>query len=311
MGTWSAEIFGNDTSSEVKEYFYKQYNSGEQTSDIVSAIVQKYSFDIDNNDDDRYNILFSLAYCLWETASLDKERQEQTVEIIKRKKDIEVLKNLGADEKFLSLREKYTEKFLAKISTPKQTAKKRVKPPQQIESCYKNGSCLFFEYPNGKLGGIVVIDCEFYKNKGWMRFAMTDIEQEEKPDFNAFLDSHLTNFQWEIVFGQTQKFIAFENKTARIQTYELGYENNTERQAFFDYCQNFFNICGSLPKFTQCLKDTIGGSLDYQKKINDFSFDEFNVILKERLLFYRNNIGIHSQPLSNETLGKLKNLLVK
>ena len=28
MGTWSASIFGNDTSSEIKEMFFEKYNNG-------------------------------------------------------------------------------------------------------------------------------------------------------------------------------------------------------------------------------------------------------------------------------------------
>ncbi len=36
MGTWSAEVFGNDTSCEIKEYFYEQYNRGSEVTQIVS-----------------------------------------------------------------------------------------------------------------------------------------------------------------------------------------------------------------------------------------------------------------------------------
>lgn len=40
MGTWSAEVFGNDTSCEIKEYFYEQYNRGSEVTQIVSMYTQ-------------------------------------------------------------------------------------------------------------------------------------------------------------------------------------------------------------------------------------------------------------------------------
>jgi len=41
MGTWSAEVFGNDTSCEIKEYFYEQYNRGSEVTQIVSMYTQR------------------------------------------------------------------------------------------------------------------------------------------------------------------------------------------------------------------------------------------------------------------------------
>lgn len=43
MGTWSAEVFGNDTSCEIKEYFYEQYNRGSEVTQIVSELQEKFT----------------------------------------------------------------------------------------------------------------------------------------------------------------------------------------------------------------------------------------------------------------------------
>ena len=50
MGTWSATIFGNDTSLDIKDEFYERYNRGEEPNNIKSEL----SLDID--DDDRFNV---------------------------------------------------------------------------------------------------------------------------------------------------------------------------------------------------------------------------------------------------------------
>lgn len=60
MGTWSAEVFGNDTSCEIKEYFYEQYSRGSEVTQIVSELREKFTKSL-NNTDDRNNILFALS----------------------------------------------------------------------------------------------------------------------------------------------------------------------------------------------------------------------------------------------------------
>jgi len=51
MGTWSAEVFGNDTSCEIKEYFYEQYNRGSEVTQIVSEIQEKFTYSLNHTDD--------------------------------------------------------------------------------------------------------------------------------------------------------------------------------------------------------------------------------------------------------------------
>ncbi|MEC0090843.1 hypothetical protein [Paenibacillus macquariensis] len=58
MGTWSVEVFGNDTSCEIKEYFNEQYNRGSEVTQIVSELQEKFTYSL-NNTDDRNNVLFA------------------------------------------------------------------------------------------------------------------------------------------------------------------------------------------------------------------------------------------------------------
>lgn len=225
MGTWSAEIFGNDTSCEVKEYFYLEYNIGKEPEEINELIKSKFEYSL-NDEDDKNNVLFAWTFCLWETKSLNNELYKIICKTIEDKSDLEVWKSLEANEKLLKEREKYLDKFLLKISTERATAKKRIKPPVQLETDYNKGVCLSFHYPNGNYGGIIIIDSELYQRSGNLRFAFTDINQKDKPIYETFLKAKLTDFDWETVQGQAQKYAAFDNITARISTYSIGYERD-------------------------------------------------------------------------------------
>ena len=39
MGTWSASIFGNDTSLDTKDEFFERYNQGEEPEDIKKDLL--------------------------------------------------------------------------------------------------------------------------------------------------------------------------------------------------------------------------------------------------------------------------------
>ena len=60
MGTWSAAIFGNDASWDTKDEFFERFNAGEEPEDIKNDLL------LAEEDEDRYDVLFSLAHCLWE-----------------------------------------------------------------------------------------------------------------------------------------------------------------------------------------------------------------------------------------------------
>ena len=136
MGTWSATIFGNDTSLDIKDEFYERYNRGEEPNNIKSEL----SLDID--DDDRFNVMFALAHCLWEVGHLDNGFLSDIKKAIESKEDLAIAEELGADENFLKKRAAYLEKFLEKISVKKEKPKKRVAPPVPVESKYKNGAVM-------------------------------------------------------------------------------------------------------------------------------------------------------------------------
>ena len=302
MGTWSAEIFGNDTSCEVKEFFFSEYNQGKEPQEICELIKSNFENSLDD-EEDKNNVLFALAICLWETKSLTQDLYQTVSHVIETKEDLKVWKSLESTETLLKQREKYLDKLLAKISTEKESAKKRVKPPVPIESDYKAGTCLTFRYPNNNYGGIIIIDSELFQRSGDLRFAFTNINQKKKPDFQIFLNAKLIDFSWETVYGQAQKYAAFGNFTARINTYSAGYERNTKKN-FFEYNARFFEVVGKLPIFTQCLLATTGGRDLY---IEDYpNFEKF---MSEFLLYDFSKEKRQSD--SEKTIDELSRMLVR
>lgn len=146
MGTWSAAIFGNDTSCDTKDEFFKRYNNGEEPEDIKNDLLPA------EDDDDRYDVLFSLAYCLWEVGGLKDDFLAEVKEVVLSGKDIEIARELGADDKFINKRITNLAEFLEKISVKKEKPKKRVAPPVPVESKYKNGAVMAFKYEDGMWG---------------------------------------------------------------------------------------------------------------------------------------------------------------
>ncbi|CAL7868058.1 DUF4259 domain-containing protein [Fusobacterium necrophorum] len=138
MGAWNATIFGNDTSLDIKDEFFRRYNRGEEVSDIKSSLLTE------DDDEDRFNVIFALAHCIWEVGELDDEFLNKVREIIFKQEDLKINEELGADSKFLKQRSKNLEKFLEKISTPKEKPKKRVAPPVPVESKYCSGAVMIF-----------------------------------------------------------------------------------------------------------------------------------------------------------------------
>jgi hypothetical protein len=127
MGTWTEKIKDNDTTLDIYSAFFDRYNSGENPDFIMKSIKKEYQ-DYFNDSDDRNNALIGLALAEWETKSLEPELFSTIKKIITDRNDLDVWKNLGANEKSLKKRQKELEKFLKQISQEKEKPKRRVRP---------------------------------------------------------------------------------------------------------------------------------------------------------------------------------------
>lgn len=132
MGTWNTKINGNDTFQDIYQNFFELYNQGQNPADI-SKKIQNDFVEMFNDYDDKNNSLFGLAFAQWETKSLDPVVYKQVCEIIKSDNDLELWKQLGADNKTIEKRKKELDKFLNQISTEKEKPKRRVRQKFEFE----------------------------------------------------------------------------------------------------------------------------------------------------------------------------------
>lgn len=211
MGTWGAGIKDNDTSMEVYEYFFEHYNLGEEPDKIKKGLLVNCKSDLEDIET-KYDVLFSLALCLWETQSLDDALLSEIKDIHTNGYDQDVAREMGADNVFLKQREKAVVKLIEKLSLPRTKAKKRVKPPVQIEGPFHTGDALCFQYPNGNYGIVVVATNKFFKKKGDMRFIYTDYVSKKKPTADDVLNAHFIGFDWSMnLMGQQGEKYATSN----------------------------------------------------------------------------------------------------
>jgi hypothetical protein len=127
MGVWNTEIKGNDTTLDIYSNFFEKYNNGGNQVWVSNEIKTEFA-DYFTDSDDKNNSLFGLALAQWETKSLEPEILKQVKEIIDNGTDLELWKELGADEKTIQERKTELQNFLKIISTEKPKAKRRVRP---------------------------------------------------------------------------------------------------------------------------------------------------------------------------------------
>jgi hypothetical protein len=250
MGTWSAAIFGNDASCEVKEYFFERYNSGKEPADLGREVLETYAGSLEDKEE-KYDILLALAYCLWQTKALDEQILSEIRRIVVDGLDLAGRKDLGADTKFLRERGKALSKLLADIETPRGAAKKRVKPRVPVDSVYRNGCCLAFQYENGEWGVAITVDCKFFKRKATLSYAQTDIRETFVPTMADVYKAHLLD-RWFKTYRKLHLYGPFF-----LGMKEIGRLN--------PYNEGFFTIIGYLPEWKDASNSSSSGSIPYQQ----------------------------------------------
>ena len=273
MGTWSASIFGNDTSCEIKEMFFEKYNNGVDVHEIKREILHTYSADIsDEKSETKTDILFALAYCLWETQQLDKKLLDNIEKIISSGEDIAICTGLGADKYFIKSREVATKKLLNKISIPRATVKKRIKPPVQIDSIYRNGVCMAFQYSNGVWGCLISVETKHFNRKIEGYYLLTDLKSKTIPTMEKILKAHISDDSYHRS--------TFEFHYNRFTSMIFNWVTSKEINNFYKYNEQFFTIIGYLPAWENCYGGGSGG-LDYYCE----NYEEFKIRTEKSLAY--------------------------
>ena len=270
MGTWSASIFGNDTSLDTKDEFFERYNQGEEPEDIKKDLL------LDIDDEDRFNVMFALAQCMWEVGQLDEPFLSDIEKVIESKEDLAVLEELGADKSFIKQRTAHLEKFFKKISIKKEKPKKRVAPPIPVESKYRNGAVMAFQYEDGRYGALIAVDSKFYDKETFYSYIQTDIKMSRKPSIDDVRKARIIDPSFH-----SEEYNSFRDPAYYYSFVYCvsGYLKSTATKRFEKYNDSFFEIIGYLSDWGECCS----GTYDCFDYYNQKTSDEFKITAKEEL----------------------------
>jgi len=108
MGAWGTAISSNDTFEDIYADFFDFYNDGLEVAEISKRLIDNNKETIDDPDDSD-NFWFALAKAQWQCKQLDKALYKRVKEIIETDANIEIWRQLGAEEKEIKKR-KYLKK---------------------------------------------------------------------------------------------------------------------------------------------------------------------------------------------------------
>lgn len=272
MGTWGPAIFSNDISMDIKDEFFERYNRGEEASDIKKDLI------LDIDSDDKFNVIFALANCMWEVGALDEDFLLEIEKIISNKEDLVLAKELGADDKFIEQRSKNLEKFLKKISIKKEKPKKRIKPPVPIESKYRNGAVMIFKYDDSTWGALISVDSSFYDKETYYVFLQTNIYMTKKPTMQDVLNAYIMDSSFHNEEFNSFRMPKYYYSFARSIS---DYLKKIETKRFKIYNDEFFEVIGYLSEWEECCSGFSPGFNYKQKTYDEFKKNAMEILKKK------------------------------
>lgn len=184
MGAWGTAISSNDTYADIYSEFFDLYNEGLDVTEISKMLITDNTETI-NDTDDCNNFWFALAKAQWECKQLDNELFQRVKVIIETGADLEVWRQLDADEKDNKKRKIVLDKFLADLQLERPKAKSRKKTIIR-QPIFEKGDCLTFKLSNGNYSGAVVLEAVKDTEYGYNLIASTRINQPNIPTKKDF-----------------------------------------------------------------------------------------------------------------------------
>lgn len=184
MGAWGTAISSNDTYADIYSDFFELYNNGLDVAEISKKLIDNNQETI-NDTVDSNNFWFALAKAQWECKQLDKEIFEQVKKVIETGADLEIWRQLEAEEKDIKKRKAVLDKFLTDLQTERPKSKSRKKKIIR-QPVFEKGDCLTFKLENGNYGGAVILEAIKDSEYGHNLIATTRINQPNKPTKKDF-----------------------------------------------------------------------------------------------------------------------------
>ena len=149
MGYWGMGISQSDDFCEIYDKFMEEYDSGIAVAEITSSILAKYREEFDDNDGIMHDVYFALAKAEWMCCEQSECVLNRVKYIIENGENIKFLRELEADEKDLTVRQKNLESFLEKLLSAREKPRKRKKTVQASFPFLDVGDCFAYKFADG------------------------------------------------------------------------------------------------------------------------------------------------------------------
>lgn len=185
MGVWGAGLTQSDEYCEVYDSFMEKYDEGEPVEAITEQILNDYLSEFDTDDGILHDVYFALAKCQWMCGAISSTIMGTVNDIIQNGKNLQFLKELDADDRFLRDRKKNLDKFLLSLETPRNNPRKRKLPPKERPLPPASVGDVFSYKGTAGLRIVVVLDA--WDKTKWCEgyfCCILDKEYQAKPDIN-------------------------------------------------------------------------------------------------------------------------------
>jgi len=226
MGTWGPGVGDDDVFVDVYQDFIDMYNEGQDPAYVAETIRDEFRFHF-ANPDDYSSALFALALASWETQVLDDELLAEVTAYITSDKDPENLRSRDATSAHIAERRANLKKFLKKLTEPRSSKKRRVKPKVEVVRLVELMSpddrkeiLATRSYLQGKYYGTVVVVVWRERGGGGLQFLETmDEELDVEARWENDLELHI-RFSHLIDLAQLPTSVNFYGASIRV-VYEI------------------------------------------------------------------------------------------
>jgi len=167
MGYCGMGLTQSDEFCEVYDMFMDEYNNGKSVADISLGIIAKYHEEFSDEDGIMHDVYFALAKAEWMCCEQSEYILQRVKDIIDSGANLTFLKELGADEKDLILREKKLRAFYESLLIPRKKPRKRYVDYDTYEKPFPImdiGDCFAYKYDDGKR---IVVILDWVRLPGW------------------------------------------------------------------------------------------------------------------------------------------------
>jgi hypothetical protein len=182
------KIIDSDLAYDIYNEFIDLYDSGMDVEDIKKKIEKWQSELFDDVEVELYITAYALA--LWETGNLTESILCDVKQSIEKGASIRMWED-GNDEKIAISRRKELNKFITKISIPKEQPRQRKKYKKISNYIFQIDDIVTFQAIDGNYYASILTRIDQYRGHCHYRFTPTDYCKKEKPIIKNIINGNI------------------------------------------------------------------------------------------------------------------------